>query len=127
MGPGIALERREGLLELAAAHVVERLRDLHLRRELEVRLGAQGLDDPLEAGHDVGVDDGRDELGRNGHVLLGELLPLAQRLLEAVLLEHVVDVRLQVVVLHARLAHLVTGRGRGRGWGGGRGGFKSRG
>ena len=57
---------------------------------------------------------GRDELCGYGHVLLGLLLPLPQRLLESVLLEHVVDVRLELVVLHARLAHLVRVRGRVR-------------
>ena len=38
----LTLSHSQCLLELAAAHEVERLGDLHLRRELEVRLCGEG-------------------------------------------------------------------------------------
>mmetsp|Transcript_1338 Transcript_1338/g.3775 ORF Transcript_1338/g.3775 Transcript_1338/m.3775 type:complete len:275 (+) Transcript_1338:1463-2287(+) len=71
--------------------------------------GAQLRDNPVVARGHVALNQGREELGRHGDVLGRLLVLLAQRLLEAVLLEHILHAHhhllLVLHVAHAREPH----------------------
>ena len=90
----IALQHLDRLVKLLAAHKVERLRDLDLGRERLLALGLEHVAHPVEAGDDVLLDDGRQQLGRDGDVAVALPLLLLELLLEAVLVEHIVELRL---------------------------------